>query len=155
MLVCVCMCVCVCVWIKGCDLRPQPTLKWKDSSQTQKRKSKRSVTARDPQKGAACFKTMPRACTCSQTRAHFSQGSRASLSELLKRAYSLLPALMGSVDQDHHRQMRTRRAPAQSNMKVMKRPLHPPKCCPRKQRKWNAQKHRQIKLATCLDGQDS
>ena len=58
---------------------------------------------------------MPRACKCMQTLAHFSQGSQASLSEVLKKPYSLLPALMGSIDQDHHRPMRTRWVPTQSN----------------------------------------
>ena len=85
-------------------------------SNTEKEIAEKCITARDPQKDAACFKKMPRAWTCTQTLAHFSQGSQASLSEVLKKPYSLLPVLMGSIDQDHHRQMHTRWVPTQSNM---------------------------------------
>ena len=101
--------------MKGHDLRSQTTMKGQLSN-TGKEIKEKCITRRDPQKGTACFKKILWACTLTQTAAHFSQGLQASVSEVLEKPYSLLPAFVGSIDQDLHRQMRTRWVPTQSNL---------------------------------------
>lgn len=77
-----------------------------DSSQAQVRRSKRSAS--QPGTHRKVQLVSKRYCGHAQTAAHFSQGSQASVSEVLEKSYSLLPAFVGSIDQDLHRQMRTK-----------------------------------------------